>query len=82
MENVAKRRKIIQFVVRLCSDVFLDVLDWGNRRQLAELEKLGRRFLLFIDRWFEEAPFLRLNLLIETWYFIVYSIDSDLMRVG
>ena len=53
----AKRRKIIEFVVRLCSDVFLDVLRWGNRRQLTTLEKIGRRLYWLIDGRFKEARF-------------------------
>ena len=63
----AKRRKI-EFAVRLCSDVFLDVLRWGNRRQLAALKKIGRRLHWQIDGCFRKAPFLCLDLKISPRY--------------
>ena len=65
MELNSDRGKNIQFVVRLCSDAFLEVIYWGDRRKLTSLEKLGKRFHLLIDGCFEEAPFLRLDLCIE-----------------
>ena len=63
----AKRRKI-EFAVRLCSDVFLDVLRCADRRQLADLEKIGRRLHWQIDGCFRKAPFLCLDLKISPWY--------------
>ena len=62
MEISSNQGERIQFVVRLCSDAFLEVIYWGDRRQLTSLEKLGKRLHLLIDGWFEEAPFLRLDL--------------------
>ena len=44
------------------------MLRRGNRRQLAALEKVGRRLHLNIDCYFKESPFLRLNLTLEPWY--------------
>ena len=58
----AERKSLVEFLIRLCHDVLFDVLRMGNRYQLAELEKNGRRFHCLIDRYFKEAPFLRLNL--------------------
>ena len=57
-----------QFFFRLCSDVFLEVLRSGNRRQLAKLEKIGRYFRYIIDGSIEKAPFLRLDLQISPWF--------------
>ena len=68
MEDVAKHRKIIQFVVRLCSDVFSDVICWGNRRQLIEFEKIGRRLHWIIDGRFKRVPFHCLDLYIKPRY--------------
>ena len=62
----------VEFFIRMCGDVLLDVLHWGDRYQLAELEKNGRRFFWFIDRYFKEAPFLRLNLELIPLYFFSY----------
>ena len=64
----------VRFFVRLCSDVLLEVLSWGNRRRLALLEKLGRCFHCFIDGRFEEKPFLLLDLHIIPWYIFYFQI--------
>ena len=63
----AKQRIIIEFVVRLCSDVFLEVFRCGDRRKLTALEKIGRRSHWQIDGCFKKAPFLCLDLDINPW---------------
>ena len=60
--------------------MFLEVLRWGNRYKLAILEKNGRYFHWFIDRYFKEAPFLRLNLELLPWYFYFPILNSDGFR--
>ena len=50
--------KKMPFIVYLCYDVFLEVLQNGKRRQLAMLEAVGRRFHHAIDGNFEKTPFL------------------------
>ena len=68
LSPLIKRRKKVEnvdvhkFFVRLCHDVLLEVLRYGNRRQLAALEKIGRRFCWFGDRYFKAAPFVLVNL--------------------
>ena len=52
----------MHFVVILCYDVILDVLQCGKRKQLALLEAVGRRFHRVIDGNFVESPFLVLDL--------------------
>ena len=64
----------VRFFVRLCSDVLLEVLGWGDRRCLALLEKLGRRFYWVIDGCFGEKPFLLLDLHITPWYIFLSAI--------
>ena len=64
MEADTKREELVQFVVRVCSDVFLEVLYWGDRRHLVELEKIGRRLHWLVDGHFKQAPFLCLDLYI------------------
>ena len=59
-----------EFFVRMCNDVLLEVLRHGVRRELAELEKIGRRFYLIIDCYIKEAPLLRLHLSLEPSYLI------------
>ena len=68
MEADTKRKELVQFVVRVCSDMFLEVLYWGDRRHLVELEKIGRRLHWLIDGRFKRAPFLRLDLFIKPRY--------------
>ena len=48
------------FFVRLCLDVLLEALLFGNRRRLIKLEGVGRRFHQIIDNFIKEKPFLRL----------------------
>ena len=67
-----KRRKVVEFFICLCSDVLLEVLRWGNRYHLAALEENGRSFHYLIDRYFKEAPFLRLNLELNPSYLFSY----------
>ena len=60
-----------RFIVRLCHDVFLEVLIFGDRRRLTKLERVGRRFHLSIENFFREKPFLRLGLRIYPYLFIL-----------
>ena len=59
-----------EFIVRFCRDVFLEALLFGDRRRLTKLERAGRRFLLIIENFFKERPFLRLGLGINAYLFI------------
>ena len=47
----------VKFRVRLCRDVLLETLLFGDRRQLTELERGGRRFHIIIENYFEKMPF-------------------------
>ena len=73
----------IEFFIRLCHDVLLDVLRWGDRYQLADLEKNGRRFYCLIDGYFKKAPFLRLDLKVfpRYLYFTFPVLNSDGFRI-
>ena len=69
----------MEFFLVLCHDVFLEVISWGNRRQLIKLERIGKRFHWNIERWFSKTPFLRLDLCLGPRFSIQYSsyrIDS------
>ena len=55
---------VIEFFVRLCGDVILKVLRYGNRRRLIKLERVGLRFHLIVENFFGVVPFLRLDLLL------------------
>ena len=48
--------------VRLCMDVLGDVLQFGNRRHLSALERIGRNFHAVIAKRFSAKPFLTLTL--------------------
>ena len=54
----------IEFYLRICGDIFLEILKFGDRRHLTKVERVGRRFHGLIDGYyyFAEKPFLRLNL--------------------
>ena len=51
-----------EFYLRFCFDVILEVLQFGDRRSLVKLERVGRRLHLIIERQFLDVPFLRLDL--------------------
>ena len=51
-----------QFSVKLCTDVFLDVLAFGNRRRLMKFERVGRRFYWSIENRFSKKPYLNIKL--------------------
>ena len=54
-----------EFIVRLCSDVLLEALVFGDRPRITKLERVGRRFHLNIENFFKESPFLRRGLRIN-----------------
>ena len=56
---------IIRFFVRLCTDVLVEVFRYGDRSRLIKLERIGRRFYLITENFFERMPILRLNLQLE-----------------
>ena len=58
----------IEFVVRMCGDVLVEILQYGDRRRLTKLERVGRRLNWMVEKWYPEIPFLRLNLKLEPWY--------------
>ena len=62
-----------EFIVRLCSDVLLEALFFGDKRRITKLERVGRRFHLSIENFFKERPFLRLELRIDGLY--LFSIN-------
>lgn len=55
-------QKIISFRVALCTDVFMELLCFGDRRCLAKLETIGQRFHRIVNFYFGACPFLRLDL--------------------
>ena len=61
---------VFEYIVRFCSDVLLEALVFGDRRRITKLERAGRRFLLIIENFFKERPFLRLGLGINAYLFI------------
>ena len=53
------------FIVRLCHDVLLEALLFGDRRRLTKLERVGRHFYRIIEEFFQQMPFLRLDLILD-----------------
>ena len=52
----------IEFYLKFCFDVLLEVLQFGDRRRLTKLEGVGRRFHYLVEKLFGETPFLRLDI--------------------
>ena len=52
------KRKKVKVAFLICNDVLIEVLAYFDRRQLAKLEWVCRRFHRIVVRCFNEAPFL------------------------
>ena len=58
------------FFISICDDVLLEVLSSGDRKQLVILTKNGKRFSRLVDRFFVNAPFLRMNVFLREFSFL------------
>ena len=68
------QQKKEKFFVILSGDVLLDVLQFGNRRQLVKLERVGRRLYWMVENFYGGRPFLRLDLSLNPWFILYNSI--------
>ena len=57
IQDAAKKTKFI-LRLRLCTDVFVDILRCANRRQLALLESAGKRFQFLMESGLYRKPYL------------------------
>ena len=48
----------VDLILILPTDVLIDLLRFGRRRQLAALESIGQRFYVLIEAVFSNAPFI------------------------
>ena len=64
-----KNENVIEFFVRLCGDVIVDVFHYANRLRLTKLARIGLRFHSIVENFFGEMPFLRLNLILLEYIF-------------
>lgn len=62
----------LEFFVRLCGDIVIEVLRFGERRRLTKMEIVGYRFHWIVENFFPEAPFLRLNLTLYPRYYLCF----------
>ena len=69
----------MEFFVRLCLDVLLEALRFGDRHCLAKVNRIGRRFYRAIENHFVEAPFIRLDLELLHWLFIPFSVCMQII---
>ena len=63
----------IEFVVRLCGDVLMEILRSSDRCRLTKLERVGRYFNWIVGRYYPETPFLRLNLALKSRYIMFFT---------
>ena len=57
--------------MRVCHDVLLEALLFGDRRKLSNLERIGRRFHRIIEDFFQQRPLLRLCFEIEPYIYLI-----------
>ena len=70
MGAAKSHQKKEKFFVILCGDVLLEVLQFGNRRQLVKLERVGRRLYWMVENFYGGRPFLRLDLDISLRFYL------------
>ena len=66
----------IEFFVRLCGDVFLEILVSGNRRQLVNMERADRRIHRLVENFLGKRPFLRLGFAIDSRFLFLKFIKT------
>ena len=54
-----------EFSVRMCSDLVIEALYYANRNRMTKLEHVGRRFNEISERFFEQKPVVRYDLVIQ-----------------
>ena len=64
----------IEFFVRLCGDVLVELLQYGDRRRLTKLERVGQRFHWIVENFFGERPFLCFGLYVNACFLFFDSI--------
>ena len=54
--------EVIDFRMFLCQDVLFEILQYGSRRALTKIEKIGRRVYYLTENYLSVKPLLRLNI--------------------
>ena len=62
----------IEFFVVLCADVLLELMQYGDRRQLIKSERIGGRFHRLIEAYFRKKPFVRMDLRLSFVYLFIF----------
>ena len=70
--NEDEREEGVEFYLRLCFDVLLEALKFGDRHPLTKLERAGRRLHWLMEKYFFGVPFLRLDLLLKPKFVFIY----------
>ena len=70
--------KEFEYFVRMCTDVLLELLLYGNRNQLIKLEYVGRHFHHLIENFFVNTPIHRLNMRLELRFLSFAKIFSSI----
>lgn len=55
----------LTFLLKLCSDVLLEVFCFGDRRRITALERIGRRIHHIVEFFIPIKPFHRVNLIFQ-----------------
>ena len=66
---IFKKYVYFRFFVRICRDVLLQILIFGNRHCLTKLEFIGKRVHRTIEHYYKKSPCLRYDFEIDSGYF-------------
>ena len=61
----------IEFFIVLRADVLLEMMQYGDRRQLIKSERIGGRFHRLIETYFGKKPFVRMDLRLSFVYLFI-----------
>ena len=75
--------KLEKFFVKICTDVLIQILCYGDRGRLSKLERVGRRFHLIVTNRFGQKPFFRLSLDLNRrfWFITFIIITRDFIKI-
>ena len=67
----------LKYFLILCNDILVEVFQFGKRRQLILLERIGGRFYGLIKNCLGKKPVVSLNLLLKSWFAHLFYINAQ-----
>ena len=75
----------MEFSLRLCGDVLVELLQYGDRHRLIKIERVGSRFHRIMEDFFGVRPLIRYDLQLgPVWYdyFVKYLYSINVLKLA